>query len=234
MPNRCLNVICVYRAGGDFGAEDVHNLHAQVARHLHMPHTFLCLTDTEGQVQAPTKQFAYDWPGWWSKVEALGAIGPCLYMDLDTVVTGDITALGQGVVQLHPHEFMMLRGVWGGGYASGIMGWSMSAGKIMTRFVHELQRARSVTWPKEGVYGHRRNLDGSEVRGDQQWIYRTATRLRAPIRLAQEFEPRIVSYHKDAKRALPNDTRIVCFHGPPRPRQVSPMPAWLQEALTEC
>lgn len=115
-----LTVACVFksrtapRIGGKVGslydATWVQKLQRGVARHLHVPHRFVCLTDAfvPGVEVIP---LVHGWDGWWSKVELFrpGALsGPVLYLDLDTLVVNDITDMAgpfDGMVMLedaHP------------------------------------------------------------------------------------------------------------------------------------
>ena len=68
-----------------------------VARHLQVQHRFLCLTDQPDQVGFDIAAFGLQ--GWWAKVllfspEIRGA-GRCLYLDLDTIIVGDLTPLAE-------------------------------------------------------------------------------------------------------------------------------------------
>jgi hypothetical protein len=92
-------VICVLRSGGIYGAGDVEKLRNQVARHLSLPHEFVCLSDVE--VSCKRIALQHDWSGWWSKVELFrpGVIqGPTVYMDLDNVILGDSSVGKRGIM----------------------------------------------------------------------------------------------------------------------------------------
>lgn len=98
-----ITVACVLRSGGRYDAEWVARLQRGVARHLSLPHRFVCLSDAPvGCERIPLET---DWPGWWSKIELFrpGLLtGPTLYFDLDTVIVGGLDAIAA-----HPHQFTM-------------------------------------------------------------------------------------------------------------------------------
>jgi hypothetical protein len=99
-----LTVLCVLKSGGDYDAEYVRKLRDSVARHLTIPHRFVCLSD----VPVPCERIPlkHGWPGWWSKIEVFRPdviTGPTLYLDLDTIVVDDLDR-----VAAIPYEFAML------------------------------------------------------------------------------------------------------------------------------
>lgn len=84
-----MNIVCVLRASKDFQPAHVRWLKAQCDKYI--PHDkFYVYRDTivsgQGIYNVPLKT---DWPKWWAKLEAYGdknLTGPCLIMDLDTVI----------------------------------------------------------------------------------------------------------------------------------------------------
>lgn len=90
-----LTVACVlwvgrWRKPRNYSDAWVRRLQAMVARHLSIPHRFVCLSN----VAVPCERIPLTegWPGWWSKIELfkhdLGA--RVLYLDLDVLVTGSL------------------------------------------------------------------------------------------------------------------------------------------------
>lgn len=80
-----LTVACVY-SGGRYSRGWIEKLERGVARHMNMPHRFVCL----GR-DAPLER---GWPGWWSKIELFRAFrGETLYLDLDVLVLGGLDPL---------------------------------------------------------------------------------------------------------------------------------------------
>jgi hypothetical protein len=94
-----MRVVCVLKTGGDYDAEYVARLQASVAANSSAPLSFLCLTD-DHQVSSfcSTIPLKHGWPSWWSKIELFrpGLLpGPSLYLDLDTLILGNIDELVQ-------------------------------------------------------------------------------------------------------------------------------------------
>lgn len=89
-----LTIACVLRSGGVYDAEWVAKLQRGVARHMTLPHRFVCLSDVD--VPCERIPLVTDWPGWWSKIELFrkGLFdGPVLYTDLDSVITGPLDGM---------------------------------------------------------------------------------------------------------------------------------------------
>jgi hypothetical protein len=89
-----MRVLCV-KWGVRYGAEWVLRLRNMVARHLPIPHQFVCVTDApvDGVDCVP---FISGLHGWWSKIELFypGRFGgDNLYLDLDVVLTGSLEKL---------------------------------------------------------------------------------------------------------------------------------------------
>lgn len=159
----------------------------------------VCLTDCDidhpGVEAVP---LVHDWPGWWSKIELFrpGLLaGPTLYLDIDTVVVG---ALDGARVD----DFTMLACVYrGGDVGSGIMGWTRTPTHIYERFCSDPDRnmRRYRTTARWGDQGFIRDHLGA-----------------TPKTFGTEFR----SYKVHCRRGVPAGTKIVYFHGKPRPWQV--------------
>lgn len=191
-----LTVACVLRSGGDFDAEYVERLRDGVARHLSLPHRFVCLTDVE--VPCERLELRYGWPGWWSKLELFEQLtGRTLYFDLDTVIVGSLDTIAR-----YPHRFSMLEDFTRPGLpASGVMAWSGNWSHLAEHF--KPWRARDYT-------------RGDRL-GDQAWI---AEHLGGTPALLQRLFPGQISSVKVGLRDRSNE-RVVCFHGKPRPRDTN-------------
>lgn len=206
-----ITVLCVLRSGGVYNAEWVAKLQRGVSRNLTIPHQFVCLSDCE--VSCERIQLEHDWPKWWSKLEMFSRrviSGPTLYLDLDTVIVGNIDWLAD-----LPHEFAMLRNFSNPeAVGSGVM-WFRSVPHIVyDKFALDPEMYM-------GRYAMKAGVNGSHI-GDQAFISDT---LIAPIQ--HIVGP--VSYKKHCRDGLP-DASIVCFHGRPRPDQVRQ--SWMKEHWT--
>lgn len=175
-----------------------------VARNLTRPHRFVCLSDVDvpGVEVMPLRN---DWPRWWAKVEMFAPwiedLGRIFYLDLDTVVTGNI----DGFVE-YDGEACIARDFNYGvpsqlavNYRPGVFRHLWDA------FVSDPE-----AWMADGdkmVAPHF---------GDQ--VLMTKAHMPRPIEFWQDVLPgQLVSYKVDCFRgALPADARLVALHGKPK------------------
>lgn len=225
-----MKVVCVLRSGGDYTPRYAIALQRGVKKHLRLDHRFICLTDdcewaadmTLAKIE--TRPLLYDWPGWWAKINAFAIGGPCLYLDLDTVLTGDISDLCASIYELKEHELLTLRCFRVPRVASGVMAWRGD----WSWLVSQMRNTPDKQFQKIGrstplVVNHRK------YRGDQDWIAdQLAARKIGPLFLQSRW-PHIASYKHHCRRELPQGTRLVCFHGEPRPHEIDPKPVWMKE-----
>lgn len=200
-----LTVACVLRSGGEYGPRHVRALADQVAHF--MPGTrFACLSDQEVPgVECLPLQFM--WPGWWSKVELFDHFkGRTLYLDLDTVVLGDLAPLVDGKFRmcLHPKAISHTdpRRVW----LSPIMSWDGDYSQIP--FAFEQMGARVMA-----------TYTTAEQWGDQAFIAERATLLGS----VGDFPPRAIAHYRydcAGRTAVPPRALAVVFAAPHRPWNV--------------
>lgn len=147
--------------GRRYGPEWVVRLRNMVARHLDRPHRFVCLSN----VVVPgveTIRLRQDWPGWWAKVALFDpayALGSrVLYLDLDTLIVGDLGGIVDfpADLALAPPAYTFGNGSPKGGagivdrYQSSVMVWRPPAGReAFERFGDEAR---------------------TRFRGDQDWL----------------------------------------------------------------
>jgi hypothetical protein len=119
-----------------------------------------------------------------------------LYLDLDTVITGSLWEIAG-----YKGELAVLEDVLHGGHhvGSGVMAWrGGQCAKI---------------WASYAAAGYP-DVDG----GDQLWIERemgsSADRL-------QDLYPNQIASYKVSDGVLAPQTRLVCFHGQPRPHDIN-------------
>jgi hypothetical protein len=147
----------------------------------------------------------HDWPGWWSKIEALTLKGPCLYLDLDTVVLDSLKPLLK-IAETRP--FTVLRDFnhpnAGHEVQSSVMAWNGNLGRLYTRFrchpeYHMEQNSCREYWGDQGYI--ERHAEGWEF-----W---------------QDLLPgALVSYKLQCRDGVPPGARVLVFHGKPRPWDV--------------
>lgn len=197
-------ILTVLRAGGDFRAAHVHALRAQVLRHAPGA-PFMCLTDDAGLLREPwALPLRTDWPGWWAKIEAFGVRGPCLYMDLDTVLTGGLRPLLDIAAS---HDFVALADFdpgSGRGMASGLMGWRGDLSAVFAAFAAD-------------PAGHMAANATPRWWGDQGFIERAGPR---PAYWQDLAPGAVVSWKRHCADGAPAKARVVCFHGKPRPWEI--------------
>lgn len=86
---------CVWAGeGAPYSEEWVQKLKRGIERHYPRPHKFVCLTDRDHIEGVDTIKLDHNWPIYWSKMELFKPgqfSGPVVYMDLDVLITGDIS-----------------------------------------------------------------------------------------------------------------------------------------------
>lgn len=185
-------IVLVLRSGGDYDVEYVERLLASLPGQR-----VVCLSDCA--VPCERIPLAHNWPGWWSKMELYrpDLAGDFLYLDLDTVVQGPIADfLWTGRLTLLQDFYRE----WGLG--SGLM------------FLPEADRAEIwAAWIAEP----RRWMEQYQIDGDQAFLERFW--LMRADRWQAVLPGRVASY-KATGKAEREQADVVCFHGPPRPREV--------------
>lgn len=156
----------------------------------------VCLSD-QAVPGVPTVPLRHGWPGWWAKMEAFdpGVIaGDVLLMDLDTVV-----------LEL-PVWLPLVTTVLPDFYRPRLMGSGFM-------FLTAADRARCfeafTTDPKR----HMRACTTRERWGDQGF-------LQPLIGGAAKWGDEVRSYKVHCRAGVPAGTKVVCFHGKPRPWDV--------------
>lgn len=198
-----VNIVCVNH--GNYlgrGAEYVNRLYRGVSRNLREGYEakFICFTDDPAGLDAgiETREIPPGLRGWWAK---LGLFKPGLfpdgerivYFDLDTVIVRDIDAIVD-----YAGPFAMLRDIYRlDGLGSGVMLWPSGWG------AHIWETFEKVGLPE--IAG-----------GDQEWIERHAPEA---LRLQDIYKGAFRSYKADCEKGLPDDAKVVCFHGEPRPHE---------------
>lgn len=223
-----INVVCI-KWGTKYPAYYVNRLYAGVARHLDRPFVFHCFTDDAAGIRPevvthplPTEPFEADLvaamqragrKGAWRKISLFrpglgGMTGRMLGFDLDVVITGDLTPL----VDRAPDKVAMRR-EWR--YA-----WKGQQGGHGSVFcfepaLHPYLYDEFAADPAGAVARHK---------GSEQY-YTSITALRHG-QLSYLPGPLVGSFKYDAARLpplnlllpprLPDDCRVMCFHGSPK------------------
>jgi hypothetical protein len=198
-----IRVFCVLRSGGDFNSDDVASLGSQVNRHLSQP--LYCLTDTDlkvgGVISIPLH---YNWAGWWSKMELWrpDICGDIFYLDLDTVLVKDCRDL----LETGSTSFMLDDFYSPKRPASGLM------------YIAEEDRAEVWDMWIQDPEGYIKTF-----RGDQDFLAYIPFGKNAR-RWQRDFLGQVISFKADMRafklKLPPPETKVVCFHGHPRPARV--------------
>lgn len=224
-PPNPITVACVLRSGGLYDAEWVAKLQRGVARHLTLPHRFVCLTDMVPEVEAigiEAIAIPESWPGWWSKLclwhPDVGLTGRTLYFDLDTVVVGSLDAIAA-----YPHRFTMTHEFYRSHLlCSTAMAWSGNWSGLYATFAVAPERLAyhyDKVLPNEGRIGDQAYLEDCMIDGGE----RVDT-------FRDLFGERSVASYKvhQCQNAPPADAAVVAFHGRPKPHEIKT--GWVAEA----
>lgn len=185
---------CALKLGGDFGPEHVQWLARQVPG-------LVCISDAP-VAGVPTIKPEIDLPGWWIKMNAFSpnvVQGDILLIDLDTVILS---------MPPMPHETTVLQDftrpdLMGSGF---MFVTAADRARVWTEWIKDpdAHMRRCQRWPKLGDQGFLMDIIGSSA---ARW---------------QDSMPGIYSYKVDRIGARPpENARVICFHGKPRPWQVS-------------
>ena len=141
---------------------------------------------------------------WWAKLQMFEPNRfpkgeRCVYFDLDTVITGDLTDLMK-----YDGPFAGLRDVWQPGQLnSSIMSWTAGEADHVWK-----------AWVEAGK-------PTDDYRGDQAWITQhMPMAMRLQDLLPGQFGSWKANFGMNADN-IPHDTRAVFFHGQPRPHETS-------------
>ena len=176
-----VDIACVWRESPEYSIEYVEKLERAVARHFTKPYRFHVISDDTG-------------PGWWSKLALFMPgrfTGHTIYLDLDTVIAGNIDWLADS-----PHGFTMLEEQPGAVPNSSLMAWRGDYSKLWDTYEADrdgVQRRYSTLpnlgdqafiadqlgdavgfWPADKVIHFRKEiLGGSRPYADEPLIYWT-------------------------------------------------------------
>lgn len=202
-----ITVACVLKSGGSYTSEWVRKLRDGVARHLTIPHRFVCLSDVE--VPCERIPLVEGWRGWWSKIELFrpGLFdGPVVYLDLDSIVVGSLDRIAA-----HPHRFTMAHDFYSGHACSTAMAWEGDFS-----FIHAAFKAD----PVNIAHRYDRLLKTERRIGDQAFIEDQLLGAGEEIMLFDQAAGKksIASYKVDHCESAPcPGASVVAFHGRPKP-----------------
>lgn len=204
-----IKIVCL-KWGDKYGPEYVNKLYNSINRNCTLPFDLHCFTDDPSGINKDvvTHELPYSntVASWWNKIWLFSDEVPfdhgerLFYVDLDTLITGNIDYLlmdnTTGLVMLRDFYWGLAKTATQS--ASGVMAWN--AGDFVSlwnSFIADPEKAMRSVAPH----------------GDQVFI---ANCLHSSIKYWQDIHPnQIVSFKVHCNQGLPEDAKIVCFHGEP-------------------
>jgi hypothetical protein len=203
-----MNLLVTYfQESKKFSQGYVQRMKSMCERNCSLPFQFLSLTSSSipGITSLPP---LVQLPGWWGKLSLfthpeIVAFDNILYLDLDSVVVGSIDELWGMESPSFLGDFYEPRFL-----ATGIMFWKkgdlQEIGGVFAR--------RSESYMREFEYG-----------GDQMFL----RYFLKSWNKVQDQVSGIYSYKVDCENGLPEDAKVVCFHGKPWLHEVNE--PWIKE-----
>jgi hypothetical protein len=197
----------------------VAKLQRGVARHLTLPHRFICFSDVDVPSGVERIPLSTNWSGWWSKLEmfATPREGVTLYFDLDTVVVGSLDAIAA-----YPHRFTMAHEFYRPHLlCSTAMAWSGNWSFLYDHFASD---------PARLAYHYDKELPGGRI-GDQAFIEDRV----GPVDTFRDLfgERSIASWKVHVRDGGGRDgsEAVVAFHGSEKPHRLQHI-EWIRDAWT--
>lgn len=193
------------------GADYVNILFNSIARNLPDKHKYVCFTDTPEGInpEIEIRALPGDLKGWWNKLYLFkrGLFNEnerIIYFDLDTVIVGALDDIIK-----YRGDFAILRDFYRSDDSklnclqSSVMAWRADS-------------YASIIWFEYERAGQPQDLEG----GDQEFIEKSYPLHNTDI--LQELYPQsFVSYKTHCRDIFPKSSKVVCFHGQPRPHEVT-------------
>lgn len=207
-----LKIITVLKTGGEYNEEHVISIKSQVEKHVEIPFEFLCLSDIQS-TNFRTIRIESDLPGWFAKLELFKIVGPCLYVDLDTIFCSNIDKMINDLLSQKSGDITTLDDPYHpGNLASGLMFWRGDISSIYNKFISDNKYMDQNYIMK--------NDTRSQTFGDQNIIQCIVNELNLNWSSFNGFGDSIVSYKVNLNNGAtfdPQKHQIVYFHGKPRP-----------------
>ncbi len=199
-----IKIITVLKTSKEYTPEKVKIIQRMCKRHITIPFEFICYSDVD--IDGMTvRKLKHNWSGWYSKMEMYQEEGPCLFMDLDTIITNNIDGL---IKEALKYKFIILRDFYRGyrknappilkAKQSSLVFWNINVKPIYDDYIKNVRT----------VHG-----------GDQILLEQYFSDKENLVTYWQDIDPSIVSFKKQVRKGKidPANTKIVVFHGKPRP-----------------
>jgi len=207
-----INILSV-KWGTKYSRKYVNNLYKGVKANIKIPYTFNCFTDNPSGLDSGiiTYPLPAGIPYWWNKLylfsKDMPLKGRMFYIDLDTVITGDISKIAST-----DEPFVLLQDVYHKeGWGSGLMAWDTDKVDVSHLWENYYPRAQSI---HEKYWPH----------GDQVWIQQHLG--LKPAIWQNLYRGEILSLKVDCIRYIdkPSKAKIVFYHGKPSIEESIRMP----------
>lgn len=204
-----ITITTVLKTSDRYTSKWVDIMLASLRRNLTIPFEFVPISDYPHAY--PYHQFVQDNPGFWNKVELFRPglwTGPVLFLDLDTVITGNLDIIIQAC---RGQKFLMYRGNPNKDTsisypASPVMYWEQCPTELWQ------------IWNSEPAEVWRKRYAGGSF-GDQAFI-----RDHADFGIIQDCMPAGSNYFCGNKKAFTADTRLIVLGGPSKKPDVMDWP----------
>jgi len=208
-----LKILTVMKSGGIYNFDHVSKIKEQCERHITIPYKFYCLSDKFDE-QFNIISLTDNWPSWFSKLELFKIMGPCFYLDLDTIITNNIDTILEKYLKSST-DLITLRDKLSNKIGSGLMFWNNDLEDIYKTAIN----SRNMF---EAKYGTRKNYARASVPfGDQEILNQIVSQANLTTSFFDDQNGKdIVSFKFDLQNGkLFNQDihKIVFFHGNPRP-----------------
>lgn len=193
--------VCVLKSGGDYTPQHVKILRNMVERHLPSVERFVCLTDMRIK-GVETLPLQLGLKGKYSMMEAFRITGHVVVTGIDTIFTRNADVLFDITEDPKENDFWMIKAFNPTRtYANGIMAWNGDWTRLMTKYDPQISLGYKL---------------------EQNYTIHKLQMENADIRIINEEVDGVYSYkHHCCNGGIPDDTRVILFHGYPRPHQAT-------------
>ena len=214
-----LKILTVFKTGGIYEEYHVLKIKNMLEKYVNIPYEFICLTDIES-TKYKTMKLSENAKSWFSKLELFQINGPCFYIDLDTIICGNIDKILRNCLESKSSLITLNDPVLRKDYiGSGIMFWRADLNTVFEEFKNNTEKYLD---PKT-VWGNKQAL---QPFGDQNVLRHILKQYDINYSFFQEQCQSIVSFKINidhGRKFDRNKHKIVYFHGKPRP--------WEQEKI---
>lgn len=199
-------IVTVLKTGGVYNHNHVNSLYKQLMKYG-LEKYLICLTDDPTDIKCKTYPLTkQDWPGWWSKMEMFAPwnfLGDFLYVDLDTTFVD------------HPGRYLALK------ETTVLRDFYKPLRNIGSGLMFIKHEDCNNIW-FEFMKDPKKHMQVAGSGGDQMF-------LNAFFEKKAIWGKEVVSYKVHCQSnggKVPDGTRIVCFHGVPKPWDVK---GWVEK-----